>query len=306
MAKILFIGLGVMGAPMAGHLLKAGHDLTAYNRTGSKALQWLENNPNAKIATDLKLKQNQSLEKHLFSHSNLKEAIINSDIIISCIGKDNDLHQLAFGGEGILANAKPNTLWIDHTTASANIAKDIHLKLLVKKIHFIDAPVSGGEAGAINGKLTIMMGADQLRLKEATDIMQAYALKITHVGPCGSGQITKMVNQICLAGVLQGLSEGLNFAKKSGVEPQKIIEAISKGAAQSWQMDNRSQTMLDDEFDFGFAIDLMRKDLNICFEHASSINASLPMTHYIDEQYKKLQAKNHNNQDTSVLIKQFK
>ncbi len=284
--KILFIGLGIMGGPMAGHLVNSGFQVLAFNRSYEKSTAWLEKYANAEIV------------------DSLDNAIASADVIISCVGNDDDLNQLAFSENGILNIAKENILWIDHTTSSSTIAKKINSSLKVKNIAFFDAPVSGGEVGAINGKLTIMLGGESDRVNEVINIIKIYAQKITHVGESGSGQLSKMVNQICLAGVLQGLSEGLNFASKAGIDSHKVIEAISQGDAQSWQMDNRAQTMINNEFNFGFAIDLMRKDLNICLEQAKEIKALLPVTEIIDQTYKSLQTK-CGKQDTSALIKQF-
>ena len=281
--NIFFIGLGVMGGPMAGHLVKAGHNVTGFNRSHAKALTWQANHTNARLA-------------------DLQTGIQNADVVISCVGNDNDIEALALD---LLAHAKPNTLWIDHTTTSANSAQTIYKKLRTKSIHFLDAPVSGGESGAINGKLTIMIGGDKNQFDSAKEILNAYAKQVSHIGPTGYGQLTKMVNQICLAGVLQGLSEGLNFAKKNQMDLTKVLDAISKGAAQSWQMDNRGHTMNEDKFDFGFAIDLMLKDLNICFNQANKINAKLPSTEFIKQQYQTIQQHGFGHYDTSALIKQF-
>ena len=286
MIKVFFIGLGVMGGSMASHLVKSGYDVMAYNRTKSKAQAWLEKNTSATLST-------------------LDDAIPHADIIISCVGNDDDLHQLAFDTNGIMALAKPNTIWIDHTTSSSKIAQQIHSKLKDKQIVFYDAPVSGGEIGAINGTLTVMLGGDEERLDEVQDILSVYALHVTHIGESGSGQLTKMVNQICLSGILQGLSEGLSFAENNQLNVLRVLEAISKGAAQSWQMDNRAKTMHNQKFDFGFAIDLMLKDLNICFEQAKASNSELPMTDFIKKCYQTLQQQGYGKEDTSALIRQF-
>lgn len=286
MIKVFFIGLGVMGGSMASHLVKSGYDVMAYNRTKSKAQAWLEKNTSATLST-------------------LDDAIPHADIIISCVGNDDDLHQLAFDTNGIMALAKPNTIWIDHTTSSSKIAQQIHSKLKDKHIVFYDAPVSGGEIGAINGTLTVMLGGDEERLDEVQDILSAYALHVTHIGESGSGQLTKMVNQICLSGILQGLSEGLSFAENNQLNVLRVLEAISKGAAQSWQMDNRAKTMHNQKFDFGFAIDLMLKDLNICFEQAKASDSELPMTEFIKKCYLTLQQQGYGKEDTSALIRQF-
>ena len=286
MMKVFFIGLGVMGGSMASHLVKSGYDVMAYNRTKSKAQAWLEKNTSATLST-------------------LDDAIPHADIIISCVGNDDDLHQLAFDTNGIMALAKPNTIWIDHTTSSSKIAQQIHSKLKDKQIVFYDAPVSGGEIGAINGTLTVMLGGDEERLDEVQDILSVYALHVTHIGESGSGQLTKMVNQICLSGILQGLSEGLSFAENNQLNVLRVLEAISKGAAQSWQMDNRAKTMHNQKFDFGFAIDLMLKDLNICFEQAKASNSELPMTDFIKKCYQTLQQQGYGKEDTSALIRQF-
>jgi 3-hydroxyisobutyrate dehydrogenase/2-hydroxy-3-oxopropionate reductase len=286
MIKVFFIGLGVMGGSMASHLVKSGYDVMVYNRTKSKAQAWLEKNTSATLST-------------------LDDAIPHADIIISCVGNDDDLNQLAFDTNGIMALAKPNTIWIDHTTSSSKIAQNIHSQLKDKQIVFYDAPVSGGEIGAINGTLTVMLGGDEERLDEVQDILSAYALHVTHIGESGSGQLTKMVNQICLSGILQGLSEGLSFAENNQLNVLRVLEAISKGAAQSWQMDNRAKTMHNQKFDFGFAIDLMLKDLNICFEQAKASNSALPMTEFIKKCYQTLQQQGYGKEDTSALIRQF-
>lgn len=300
--KIAFIGLGVMGNPMAGHLVKHDRDVVAFNRTASKALDWHKHYPSAAIATTLSHTSNTSEQKDAFLFDSLDSLIPNMDVIISCIGKDEDVAHL---GEKIASHGTNGLLWIDHTTISADLAKNLHAKLKAKHMDFIDAPVSGGQAGAINAGLTAMCGGDKTAFDKSVPIMAAYAKSITHVGDSGSGQLTKMVNQICLAGVLQGLSEGLHFAKQAGLDPHKAIEAISKGAAQSWQMDNRASTMIEGEFDFGFAIDLMRKDLAICLHHASKTQTTLKITELIDGFYQRIQDNSGGKLDTSALIKQF-
>ncbi len=303
--NVAFIGLGVMGFPMAGHLLNAGFNVTAYNRTAIKALSWQQAYPKGNIATESSLNINQGVNEDSFQFDTLPALLKSVDVVISCIGKDEDVEALGLSENGILANLKAGGLWIDHTTTSATVAQKIHRLLKEKDIDFIDAPVSGGEAGAINGQLTVMAGGDVSAYDKALPLFNSYSKSATLIGDSGSGQLTKMVNQICLAGVLQGLSEGIHFAKKAGLDCHKVIDAISKGAAQSWQMDNRATTMINNEFDFGFAINLMRKDLNICIEQAKELDCPLEMTKVIDGYYANIQNAGHGCLDTSALIKQF-
>lgn len=282
--KVCFIGLGVMGYPMAAHVLKAGFEVCVYNRSRDKASLWLKQNPAGSIA------------------ETITQAVTQADVILSCIGKDDDLRQCAYGDDGIIANAKPGAVWVDHTTASAIVARELYDACKAAQLNFIDAPVSGGQSGAENGQLTVMTGGDVAAMELVTPLLNAYAKQVTHIGESGQGQMTKMVNQICLAGLIQGLSEGIAFAKKAGIDAEKVIEAIGKGAAQSWQMDNRAHTMINGEFDFGFAVDLMRKDLKLCLDNADTIGASLPVTALVDQFYAEVQANNGNKWDTSSLI----
>ncbi|MBC8339993.1 MAG: NAD(P)-dependent oxidoreductase, partial [Alphaproteobacteria bacterium] len=249
MTKTAFIGLGVMGYPMAGHLAKAGHDVTVYNRTTAKAEAWAGEHGGAFADTPAK-------------------AAAGCDLVFSCVGNDNDLRSVVYGDDGILAGMKEGAIFMDHTTASADVAREINAKASDMGIGFLDGPVSGGQAGAENGALTVMVGGEQSHFDVAEPVAQAYSKAVTLMGPAGSGQLTKAVNQICIAGLVQGLSEGLAFADKAGLDAKKVVEVISKGAAQSWQMDNRAETMIDDKFDFGFAVEWMQKDLGIALTEA--------------------------------------
>lgn len=288
MAKISFIGLGTMGGPMAGHLVKAGHQVTVYNRTSATAKQWQGKHPSGLVALTP------------------KEAAENADFVMTCVGNDHDLAAVVFGDNGALAGMKTDSVLIDHTTASANIARQIAAQCAELNLRFIDAPVSGGQAGAENGALSIMVGGDQATFDQATLILKPYTKAIALLGPAGSGQLAKMVNQICVAGVIQGLAEGLNFGKQAGLDMEAVAQVISAGAAGSWQMDNRAQTMLNDQFDFGFALDWMVKDLDICAGEAKNICADLPHTELIHTRYKQLQQMGAGREDTSALIKLLK
>tara|TARA_B100000579_G_scaffold437488_1_gene467039 strand:+ start:899 stop:1771 length:873 start_codon:yes stop_codon:yes gene_type:complete len=281
--KVSFIGLGVMGYPMAGHLKKNNYDVTVYNRTSSKAENWV----------------NQF--KGSFESSPGK-ASINSDIVFICVGRDKDLREVMEGNDGIINHVKENTIIVDHTTASANIAREYYEISKKKKIHFLDAPVSGGQAGAENGQLSIMVGGDKEPFDKIKSVLLSYGKAIELIGKSGSGQLTKMINQICIAGLVQGLSEAMAFGKKSDLDMEKVLKVISKGAAQSWQMENRYKTMLNGEFDFGFAVDWMRKDLSICFEEANKNGSILPITKIVDEYYAKIQSNGGNRYDTSSLM----
>ncbi len=278
--RIVFLGLGVMGAPMAGHLAKAGHQVTVYNRNPEKAKAWTANNQ-GKAA------------------GHIVDAVEGAEIVLACVGNDED--SLAVAGEAMAAMDK-GTLYVDHTTTSATCAEAIAALGQIKNIGFIDAPVSGGEAGAINGQLSIMCGGSAENMQRAEAVMQAYAKRIVHIGPVGQGQLCKAVNQIAIAGVLQGLSEAVHFAKRAGLDMSKVLEAVSGGAAQSWQMDNRAKTMAEGKFDFGFAVDWMRKDLAIALDEARRSGATLPITALIDEFYKDVQQAGGNRWDTSSLI----
>ena len=281
--KLTFIGLGVMGYPMAGHLKKNNYDVTVYNRTSSKAENWV----------------NQF--KGSFESSPGK-ASTNSDIVFICVGRDKDLREVMEGNDGIINNVKENTIIVDHTTASANIAREYYEISKKKKIHFLDAPVSGGQAGAENGQLSIMVGGDKEPFDKIKSVLLSYGKAIELIGKSGSGQLTKMINQICIAGLVQGLAEGIHFAKAVGLDVEAVIETISKGAAQSWQMENRYKTMNDNFFDYGFAVDWMRKDLAIALEEARANQAHLPVAALVDQFYSEVQALGGNRWDTSSLI----
>jgi 3-hydroxyisobutyrate dehydrogenase-like beta-hydroxyacid dehydrogenase len=281
--RVSFVGLGVMGYPMAGYLANNNHDVVVYNRTTSKADTWCAEYRGTAAATP-------------------GAAAQSADIVFVCVGNDDDLRQVVLGDDGILAGISDGAVIVDHTTASANIAREIHSLAAERSIGFLDAPLSGGQAGAESGQLTIMVGGDEDTFARAELVMDSYAKAITLIGPVGSGQLAKMVNQICIAGVVQGLAEGLSFAKKSGLDPELLISAISKGAAQSWQMENRWQTMVDDKFDFGFAVDWMRKDLKIALEEAQHNGAILEMTALVDKFYAEVQALGGSRWDTSSLI----
>ncbi len=280
MAKCSFLGLGVMGAPMAGHLLKAGHEVIVWNRTESKSDAWVEAYGGAKASTPA-------------------EAVAASDFVFSCLGDDPDVMVVY---EEVIPAAREGMVLVDHTTASAHLARSLYDRALGEGAMFVDAPVSGGQAGAENGQLTIMCGGSDEAFAAAAPIMDAYAKQMTHIGGPGAGQQAKMVNQICIAGIVQGLSEGLAFAQNAGLDPAKVIEAISKGAAQSWQMENRWETMVNGKFDYGFAIDWMRKDLRIALEEARSNGSKLPVAALVDQFYADVQDMGGNRWDTSSLI----
>ena len=287
MSKVSFIGLGVMGYPMAGYISKAGHDVTVYNRTKSKAEKWIK---------DFKGKTAETP----------KEAAKDSEFIFTCVGNDNDLREVTLGANGLFHSAKKGTVYIDNTTASAEIARELYKEAKTKGFNFLDAPVSGGQAGAENGALTVMVGGDENSYKKAEPIIDCYSKKIKLLGPAGNGQLCKMVNQICIAGLVQGLSEAINFGLNAKLNMYDVIEVISKGAAQSWQMENRYKTMIEDKFDYGFAVDWMRKDLKIAMEEAKKNNSPLPITKIIDEFYGEVQKQGGNRWDTSSLIKRFR
>jgi len=281
--KTAFLGLGVMGFPMAGHLKKGGHELTVYNRTAAKAQKWVETHGGKAAASPA-------------------EAAKGADIVFSCVGNDDDLRSIVLGGEGAFAGMSKGAIFVDHTTASANVARELGEVAKGKGLHFLDAPVSGGQAGAENGKLTVMVGGDQADFDRAKPVIDCYARACVLLGAVGSGQLAKMVNQICIAGLVQGLAEGMNFAVKAGLDPAKLVETISKGAAQSWQMENRALTMVADKFDFGFAVDWMRKDLGICLEESKRNGARLPVTALVDQFYAQVQQRGGKRWDTSSLI----
>ena len=287
MAKVSFIGLGVMGYPMAGHISKAGHDVTVFNRTTLKAEKWVKEHKGKLAKTPM-------------------EAAKESDFIFTCVGNDNDLKEVTLGDKGLFKTAKKNCVYVDNTTASAEIARELYKKANSLGFHFLDAPVSGGQAGAENGALTVMIGGDSKAFEKASTVINCYSKKMKLLGPAGNGQLAKMVNQICIAGVVQGLSEAINFGLNAKLKMEDVIETISKGAAQSWQMENRYKTMIDDKFDYGFAVDWMRKDLKIAMEEAKRNNSPLPITKIIDEYYNEVQKMGGNRWDTSSLIKRFR
>lgn len=286
MAKAAFIGLGVMGYPMAGHLQKNGHDVTVYNRTTAKAEKWAGEYDGNFADTPAK-------------------AASGADFVFSCVGNDDDLRSVVYGDDGILAGMAGSGVYCDHTTASAIVAREINEKCVELGIQFLDGPVSGGQAGAENGKLTVMVGGEQSTFDAAKPIVDSYAQAVTLLGAAGSGQITKMVNQVCIASLVQGLSEGLAFAQKAGLDAKLVVDCISKGAAGSWQMENRGKTMADDEFDFGFAVEWMRKDLGIALEEAKSNGALLPVTAVVDQFYAEVIAMGGKRWDTSSLIRRL-
>ncbi len=284
MAKVAFLGLGVMGYPMAGHLkTKGGHEVTVYNRTAAKAEKWVAQFGGKSAATP-------------------RQAAEGQDFVMCCVGNDDDLRQVTLGPDGAFAAMKKGTVFVDHTTASAEIARDLYKAGQERGFDVIDAPVSGGQAGAENGALTVMCGGDAEPFGRAEKVIAAYARACNLMGEPGAGQLAKMVNQICIAGLVQGLSEGLHFAKKAGLDVEKLIATISKGAAQSWQMENRYKTMADGKFDFGFAVDWMRKDLGICMAEARRNGAHLPVTALVDQFYSDVQAMGGKRWDTSSLI----
>jgi len=284
MTKVAFLGLGVMGFPMAGHLkTKGGCDVVVYNRSAAKAKAWVEKFGGVSAATP-------------------RAAAEGCDIVFACVGNDDDLRSVVLGPDGALAGMKKGAIFVDHTTASAEVARELHAAAAKLGIAFIDAPVSGGQAGAENGVLTVMCGGDAEPYAKAEPVIGAFARACRLMGPSGAGQLTKMVNQICIAGLVQGLSEGLHFAQKAGLDGEAVVAVISKGAAQSWQMENRFKTMLDGKFDFGFAVDWMRKDLSICLEEARNNGANLPVTALVDQFYAEVQKMGGKRWDTSSLI----
>lgn len=285
--KVAFIGLGVMGYPMAGHLQKAGHDVCVYNRSQEKAQKW-QAEFSGSVAETPAL------------------AAKDCEIVFCCVGNDDDVRQVVLGEQGILTGMPKGSTLVDHTTASANIAREVAEIASKQAQYFLDAPVSGGQAGAENGVLTVMVGGEADVFAKAQPVMDAYARFSQLMGAVGSGQLAKMVNQICIAGVVQGLAEAFNFAEKAGLDADALVETISKGAAGSWQMENRYKTMFAGEYDFGFAVDWMRKDLAIAFEEAKKHNAPLPMTQMVDGFYKEIQESGGNRWDTSSLISRFK
>ena len=281
--KVAFIGLGVMGFPMAGYISKAGHDVIVYNRTSAKADKWVGTYKGKAASTPA-------------------EAAKDADFVFTCVGNDNDLREVTTGSDGAFQNVKKGAVFIDNTTASAQVARELFNIATSKGFGFLDAPVSGGQAGAENGALTVMVGGQQSDYEKAEPIIDCYSKKIKLLGSAGSGQLAKMVNQICIAGLVQALSEGLRFGQNAGLNVEDVVEVISKGAAQSWQMENRFKTMLDDKFDYGFAVDWMRKDLGIAMQEAKANGSKLPVTEIVDQYYSEVQKNGGNRFDTSSLI----
>ena len=286
MKKITFIGLGVMGFPMAGHLSKQGYGVSVYNRSKEKSKLWTE-----------------KYDGKYFT--SVKEAVTNSDIVFSCVGNDADLRDITLGEDKAFSAMKPDSVFVDHTTTSSDIASELYKKAKEYEIHFLDAPVSGGEVGAVKGELTVMIGGEKPIFDRVNSAITAYAKNITLVGGPGKGQVAKMINQICIAGLIQALSEAISFSEKSGMDTKKVLQAISQGAAGSWQLSNRGETMVDRKFDFGFAVKLMRKDLGICLDHASKNDISLPVTSIVNQFYAEIQRNGGSNFDTSSLLTRF-
>ena len=281
--RLAFLGLGVMGAPMAAHLRRAGHQVTVYNRTAAKAQCWAQQYGGRFAATP-------------------REAVSGAEMVFCCVGNDDDLRSVVLGEQGALAGMTEGAVLVDHTTASATVARELHAAARARGVHFMDAPVSGGQAGAENGQLTVLCGAEQNVFDRVAPVIAAYAKACTRMGDVGSGQLAKMVNQICIAGVVQGLSEAIAFGEAAGLDMPTVLAAIGKGAAQSWQMDNRGQTMLQGQFDFGFAVDWMRKDLAIVLDEARHNGAKLPVTALVDQFYAQVQAAGGGRWDTSSLL----
>jgi 3-hydroxyisobutyrate dehydrogenase len=285
--KVAFLGLGVMGYPMAGHLKRAGHDVTVYNRTASKAQQWAAEYGGKAALTP-------------------RQAAHDCDVVFACVGNDADLTSVVQGEDGAFIGMKRGAVFVDHTTASANIARTLYAQSQHQGLHFVDAPVSGGQAGAVNGMLTVMCGGDAAAFDAAKPVGMAFAKAFTLIGGSGAGQLAKMVNQICIAGLVQGLSEGIAFGQAAGLDMKLVLEVIGKGAAQSWQMDNRGKTMVDDQFNFGFAVDWMRKDLGLVLDEAKRNGARVPVTALVDQFYADVQAMGGNRWDTSSLVKRLR
>ncbi len=285
--KVAFVGLGVMGYPMAGHLARAGHHVTVFNRTSKKAERWVEEYGGNFARTP-------------------REAAAGAQIVFTCVGNDDDLRAVVLGADGAFAGMSNDAVLVDNTTASAAIARELYAEARRRALHFVDAPVSGGQAGAVNGMLTVMCGGDAAAFERIRPVAMAYAKAVTLIGASGAGQLAKMVNQICIAGLLQGLSEGINFGLAAGLDMKLVLQVIGKGAAQSWQMDNRGTTMVDDQFDFGFAVDWMRKDLGLCIAEARRNGAPLPVTALVDQFYADVQAMGGHRWDTSSLIRRLR
>lgn len=286
-AKVCFLGMGVMGAPMAGHVAAAGHPTTVYNRSRDKAEAWAQQHRGRVADTPA-------------------DAVADAQLVLLCLGNDDSVESTLTGDRGAMQSMQPGTIIVDHTTTSAKLARRMNAAAREQGLYFLDAPVSGGEAGAINGALTVMVGGDREAFDRASPVIGHYARAVTLMGDSGAGQLTKMVNQICIAGLVQALSEGLAFSEKAGLDSKLVLEVISKGAAQSWQMDNRGTTMLDDQFDFGFAVDHMRKDLGLCIEQAEEIGAQIPVARVVDQYYAEIQAMGGARWDTSSLIRRLR
>jgi 3-hydroxyisobutyrate dehydrogenase-like beta-hydroxyacid dehydrogenase len=285
--RVAFLGLGVMGFPMAGHLARAGHDVTVYNRTAAKAEAWAKDHGGRAATTPA-------------------QAAAGADFVFACVGNDDDLRSVVLGEQGAFAGMKPGAVFVDHTTASAAVARELHALAAAKGLAFVDAPVSGGQAGAVHGVLTVMCGGDAPAFDAMKPVTMAYARAVTLVGDSGAGQLAKMVNQICIAGLVQGLSEAIAFGQKAGLDMKLVLDVIGKGAAQSWQMDNRGKTMVDDQFEFGFAVDWMRKDLGLVLDEARRNGARLPVTAVVDQFYGDVQRMGGGRWDTSSLIRRLK
>ena len=285
--KVAFLGLGVMGFPMAGHLALAGHRVTVYNRSAGKRLAWCKEFTGAAAPTP-------------------REAVADCDFVFCCVGNDDDLRSVVLGEQGAFGGMKPGAVFVDHTTASANVARELSAEATRRELHFVDAPVSGGQAGAQNGMLTVMCGGDAAAFEAARPLAMAFARAFTLLGPSGAGQLAKMVNQVAIAGLVQGLSEAIAFGTRAGLDMEQVLEVIGKGAAQSWQMDNRGKTMIADKFDFGFAVDWMRKDLGLVLDEARRNGARLPVTALVDQFYADIQAMGGKRWDTSSLVRRLR
>jgi 3-hydroxyisobutyrate dehydrogenase len=284
---VAFLGLGVMGHPMAGHLARAGHHVTVYNRTASKAQAWVAEYGGASAATP-------------------QAAAAGAQIVFACVGNDDDLRSVTVGEQGAFRGMAPGAIFVDHTTASAAIAREMHAAALAQGLHFIDAPVSGGQAGAVNGALTVMCGGDAAPFEAVKPVAMNFAKAVTRVGDSGAGQLAKMVNQVAIAGLVQGLAEAIAFGQRAGLDMPQVLDVIGKGAAQSWQMDNRGKTMVQDKFDFGFAVDWMRKDLGLVLDEARRNGAQMPVTALVDQFYAEVQEMGGQRWDTSSLIRRLK
>jgi len=286
--QVAFLGLGVMGYPMAGHLTRAGHQVTVYNRSPAKAQAWLAECPGHASAPTP------------------REAAAGADIVFACVGNDDDLRSVVLGPDGAFAGMKPGAVFVDHTTASASVARELSSEAQKRGLQFIDAPVSGGQAGAVNGMLTVMCGGDAATFEKVRPVAMAFSRAFTLIGESGAGQLAKMVNQICIAGLVQGLSEAIAFGQQAGIDMKLVLDVIGKGAAQSWQMDNRGKTMVDDQFNFGFAVDWMRKDLGLVLDEAKRNGARLPVTALVDQFYADVQKMGGGRWDTSSLVKRLR